>query len=162
MKKRWISIFVENEIGVLARISGLFSSKSYNLDSLAVGPTQDQTVSRMTISLYSDDQLFEQIMKQLNRTIEVIKVIDITDAPIHIKEIMFLKLLHCSQQDQRELFRLAQVYHFKIIDYNKSTLLLESIQNEAENNKLIRIFRDRFPNRFEVVRGGSVAMPLPV
>lgn len=66
MKKRWICLFVENEIGVLARISSLFSSKSYNLDSLTVGTTEDTTISRMTISLTSDDKTFEQIKKQLS------------------------------------------------------------------------------------------------
>ena len=67
MKKRWISLFVENDIGVLAHISGLFSGKSYNLNSLTVGATEDTTISRMTISLTSDDKTFEQIKKQLNR-----------------------------------------------------------------------------------------------
>ena len=66
MKKRWICLFVENEIGVLARISGLFSSKSYNIESLTVGTTEDPTISRMTISMISDDKTFEQIKKQVN------------------------------------------------------------------------------------------------
>ena len=92
MKKRWISLFVENDIGVLARISGLFSGKSYNLDSLTVGVTEDITISRMTISLTSDDKTFEQIKKQLNRSIEVIKIIDFADIAIHMKELMFVKI----------------------------------------------------------------------
>ena len=74
MKKRWISLYVENQVGVLSKISGLFSGKSYNLDSLTVGTTEDPTVSRMTIATVSDDETFEQIKKQLNRTVEVIKV----------------------------------------------------------------------------------------
>ena len=74
MKKRWISLYVENQVGVLSKISGLFSGKSYNLDSLTVGTTEDPTVSRMTIATVSDDETFEQIKKQLNRMIEVIKV----------------------------------------------------------------------------------------
>ena len=86
MKKRWICLLVENETGVLARISGLFSGKSYNLDSLTVGTTEDRSVSRMTIGLTSDDRTFEQIKKQLNRSVEVIKVADLTDTAIHIKE----------------------------------------------------------------------------
>lgn len=67
MKKRWLCLYVENEIGVLARISGLFAGKSYNLNSLTVGTTEDESISRMTISLYGDDKTFEQIKKQLNR-----------------------------------------------------------------------------------------------
>ena len=90
MKKRWISLFVENEVGMLAKISGLFSGKSYNLQSLTVGETEDPTVSRMTIGLISDDITFEQIKKQLNRSVGIIKVIDFTDTPIHMKEILFV------------------------------------------------------------------------
>lgn len=88
MKKRWICLFVENEIGVLARIAGLFSAKAYNLDSLTVGRTEDETVSRMTISLTSDDKTFEQVKKQLNRCIEVIKVVDYTGCAVCRKEMM--------------------------------------------------------------------------
>ena len=75
-KKRWICLFVENEIGVLARVSGLFSSKSYNIDTITVGTTEDTSISRMTISFTSDDKTFEQIKKQFNRSVEVIKVVD--------------------------------------------------------------------------------------
>ena len=95
-KKRWICLYVENEIGVLARISGLFSGKSYNLNSLTVGETEDTTVSRMTISFTSDDRTFEQVKKQLNRSVEVIKVVDYTDIPIHNKEILFIKVKECN------------------------------------------------------------------
>ena len=86
MKKRWISLYVENQVGVLSKISGLFSGKSYNLDSLTVGTTEDPTVSRMTIATVSDDETFEQIKKQLNRLVEVIKVIDFTDVFVRMKE----------------------------------------------------------------------------
>ena len=94
MKKRWICLFVENEIVELAYITGLFSGKSYNLDSLTVGVTEDSTISRMTISLTSDDGTFEQIKKQLSRSAWVIKVVDYTDIPIHMKEILFIRVNH--------------------------------------------------------------------
>ena len=80
-KKRVISAYVENQIGVLAKVSGLFSGKNYNLDTLTVGMTEDPTISRMTIGLTCDDLTFEQIIKQLNRSVEVIKVLDFTDIP---------------------------------------------------------------------------------
>ena len=86
MKKRWISLYVENQVGVLSKISGLFSGKSYNLDSLTVGTTEDPTVSRMTIATVSDDETFEQIKKQLNRMVEVIKVIDFNSIRFHVRE----------------------------------------------------------------------------
>ena len=92
MKNRWIALYVENQVGVLAKVSGLFSGKSYNLQSLTVGTTEDETISRMTICVTSDDITFEQIKKQLNRMVEVIKVIDLTNIPIHMKEILFAKV----------------------------------------------------------------------
>ncbi len=158
MKKRWISLFVENDVGVLARISGLFSGKSYNLNSLTVGTTEDETVSRMTISLTSDDKTFEQIKKQLNRSVEVIKVIDFTDIPIHLKELMFIKVNHCTERDKQEIFRISQVFDVKVIDYNPTTALIESVQTENRNNELVSMLATAFLNRIEIVRGGSVAI----
>ena len=85
MERRWLSLFVENRAGVLARISGLFSGKAYNIHSLTVGETEDPTMSRMTICIDADEKTFEQVKKQLNRSVEVIKVIDYTDLSlIHI------------------------------------------------------------------------------
>lgn len=158
MKKRWICLFVENEIGVLARISGLFSSKSYNLDSLTVGTTEDKTISRMTISLTSDDKTFEQVKKQLNRSVEVIKVVDLTDTAIHMKELMFIKINNCIEQDMMEIFRISRVFNIKVIDYNPTTVLIESIQTEIKNNEIIALLGKCFVNRLEIVRGGSVAV----
>lgn len=158
MKMRWISLYVENEIGVLAKISGLFSGKSYNLDSLTVGVTEDPTISRMTISVTSDDITFEQIKKQLNRSIEVIKVVDFTETSIHMKEILFVKINSCSEKDKEEIFRIAQVFGLKIVDYNRKTVLLECVQTQAKNNDTINLLNESFLNRIEVVRGGSVAV----
>lgn len=158
MKKRWISLFVENDIGVLARISGLFSGKSYNLDSLTVGVTEDITISRMTISLTSDDKTFEQIKKQLNRSIEVIKIIDFADIAIHMKELMFVKIHECSEQDMIKLNYIREIFSVKLIDYNTTTILLESVQTKTKNNDLIKLLEKNFGGRMEIVRGGSVAI----
>lgn len=158
MKKRWISLFVENDIGVLARISGLFSGKSYNLDSLTVGTTEDTTISRMTISLTSDDKTFEQIKKQLNRSVEVIKVVDFTDTAIHMKELMFVKIQECSEQDMMKLTNIKEIFQAKMIDYDTSTVLIESVQTETRNNDLIKLLEGNFSGRIEIVRGGSVAI----
>ena len=158
MKKRWLCLFVENEIGVLARISGLFSGKSYNLDSLTVGVTEDNTVSRMTISLTSDDRTFEQVKKPLNRSIEVIKVVDYTDIAVHMKELMFIKINGCSDKDIDEIFKISQVFHVKIIDYNRNAVLIESVQTEKRNNDLKSLLEKCYVNRIEIVRGGSVAV----
>lgn len=158
MKKRWISLYVENDVGVLAKISGLFSGKSYNLDSLTVGTTEDETISRMTICLISDDKTFEQIKKQLNRSVEVIKVVDLTDIALHMKELMFIKVSNCSKSDKTDIFRIAQVYDLKIIDYDMSAVIMESIKSADENNTILRLLSKNYCNRVEVVRGGSVAM----
>lgn len=158
MKKRWISIYVENEIGVLARISGLFSGKSYNLDTLTVGETSDPSISRMTISVFSDDKTFEQIKKQLNRSVEVIKVIDLTDIPIKAKEIMYIKVSKLSNSRIDEIFKLSSVYQFNIVEYINDSVIIECVKAETENNKVINIFKNMFPNQIEIVRGGQVAI----
>ena len=99
MKDRWIALYVENQVGVLAKISGLFAGKSYNMKSLTVGTTENEDTSRMTICAVCDDITFEQIKKQLNRMVEVIKVMDLTNVPIHMKEILYAKIKKCSEDD---------------------------------------------------------------
>lgn len=158
MKKRWLSIFVENEIGVLARISGLFSSKSYNLDSLTVGTTEDKTVSRMTISLTSDDKTFEQVKKQLNRCVEVIKVIDLTDRTIQSKELVFIKISGCSQNEIEDIFRFAEVFEISVSDYCFSGVILQCVHTCDKNDRVVDILCKKYPGRTEVVRGGSVVI----
>lgn len=158
MKKRWLCLFVENEIGVLAKISGLFSGKSYNLDSLTVGVTEDRTISRMTISLTSDDRTFEQVKKQLNRSVEVIKVVDYTDVAIHMKELMFVKVNGCSKKDIEEIFRISQVFNITVTDCDRDSVLIESVKTEDRNNDLINLLGKCFANRIEIARGGSVAV----
>ena len=128
MKKRWISLYVENQVGVLSKISGLFSGKSYNLDSLTVGRTEDPTVSRMTIATVSDDETFEQIKKQLNRMIEVIKVIDFTDIFVRMKEILYVKVMKCTAADKVEVFQIAETFKAKVIDYGRDSVLVEGGQ----------------------------------
>ena len=134
MKKRWISLYVENQVGVLSKISGLFSGKSYNLDSLTVGTTEDPTVSRMTIATVSDDETFEQIKKQLNRLVEVIKVIDFTDVFVRMKEILYVKVRKCSKDDK-----------------------VECVQTATKNDAVIKLMKEEFTS-IEVVRGGSVGI----
>lgn len=158
MKKRWLCLFVENDIGVLAEISGLFSQKCYNLNSLTVGTTEDETISRMTISLTSDDKTFEQVKKQLNRRIEIIKVVDYTDIDVHMKELMFVKIDKCSGGDIDEILRISRIFNISVIDYTKTAVLLQSIQTESDNNHLIALLRKCYGNRIEIVRGGSVAI----
>jgi acetolactate synthase-1/3 small subunit len=157
MIKRWLSLYVENDVGVLAKVSGLFAGKNYSLESLTVGMTNDPTVSRMTIGVLSDDITFEQIKKQLNRCIEVIKVIDLTKQSIYIKEILFLSLEDCSEDEMAKAFRMAEVYHINIIHYGINNVLMEAFQTEEKNNELLGLMNQKF-RHIEVVRGGSVAI----
>lgn len=158
MRKRWLSLYVENETGVLAKISGLFSGKLYNLDSLTVGETEDATISRMTIGVKADDKTFEQIIKQLNRTIEVIKVLDITETKTHDREILFIRVGNCTEQDKLEVFRIAGVFDSKVIDYSRNKVIVQSVQTEDKNNEMLALMKQFFQNRIEVVRGGVVCM----
>ncbi|HWT76538.1 MAG TPA: acetolactate synthase small subunit [Mobilitalea sp.] len=157
MKKRWIALYVENDIGVLAKIAGLFAGKNYNLDSLTVGTTEDPSISRMTIGLSSDDNTFEQIKKQLNRCIEVIKVIDLTNRPFYSKEILLVKLSNCSREEIEEGFRIASVFGTTIVDYGGDALLMECVQTEAKNNDMVKLLGDKFRS-VKIVRGGSAAI----
>jgi len=157
MKKRWISLYVENQVGVLSKISGLFSGKCYNLDSLTVGTTEDPTVSRMTIATVSDDETFEQIKKQLNRMVEVIKVIDFTDVFVRMKEILYVKVLKCTPEDKVEIFQIAETFKAKVIDYGKDSLLVEFVQTATKNDAVVKLMKEEFKS-IEVVRGGSVGI----
>ena len=158
LEKRCISAYVENQIGVLAKISGLFAGKNCNLDTLTVAETEDPTMSRMTIELTCDDLTYEQIIKQLNRSVEVIKVIDFTDMPITKKELLFIKVNNCKESDKQEIFRIAETFDLKVIDYNRKSVLVQCVKTVSKNNDMIALFKDMFVNRIEVVRGGSVAI----
>ena len=138
-------------------ISGLFSGKCYNLDSLTVGTTEDPTVSRMTIATVSDDETFEQIKKQLNRMIEVIKVIDFTDVFVRMKEILYVKVLKCTPEDKVEIFQIAETFKGKVIDCDRDSLLLEFVQTATKNDAVVKLIKEEFKN-IEVVRGGSVGI----
>jgi len=157
MKRRWLSLYVENKTGVLARISGLLSGKSYNIHSLTVGETEDRTVSRMTICLDADENTFEQIKKQFNRSVEVIKVIDFTNLSIRTKEVMFIKINGVTDKTRAEIFQMAEAFKFQVKDMDKNSVLIESCRTEIKNDSILNVIHDRFKN-IEVVRGGPVAI----
>lgn len=157
MKNRWIALYVENEVGVLAKVSGLFSAKSYNLQSLTVGTTEDETISRMTICVTSDDITFEQIKKQLNRMVEVIKVIDLTDVPLHMKEILYVRVSKLTREEITDIFQTAQVFNIDVVDKNADSVILESKLTEHRNDDLIALLMSQYKH-ISVVRGGAVAI----
>ena len=111
----------------------------------------------MTISLTSDDKTFQQIKKQLNRLVEVIKVIDFTDVFVRMKEIMYVKVRRCSASDKTELFQIAETFKAKVIDYGRDSLLLEFVQTATKNDAVVKLMKEEFKS-IEVVRGGSVGI----
>lgn len=119
-----ISVLVENRFGVLSHIAGLFSSRGFNIDSLAVGETQDPTISRMTIIVTGDDKIIEQVNKQLNKLIDVIKVQDITKDEYLDRELVLVKI-NCTSQTRGEIVQIIEIFKAKIIDVNQKTLTAE-------------------------------------
>src|SRR5499427_4500906 len=110
-----LSILVENEAGALSRISGLFSARGYNIESLTVAPTEDETMSRMTIVTAGSDDVIEQITKQLNKLVEVVKVVDLSEAAHIERELMLIKV-RATGKDREEMKRLSDIFRGRIID----------------------------------------------
>lgn len=119
-----LSILMENQAGAMSRIVGLFSARAYNIDSLSVSPTEDKTLSRMTIVTSGDNKVMEQITKQLNKLIEVIKVIDLNDSNYVERELMLVKL-RATGKDRDEILRLTDIFRGHIIDVTDKTYTVE-------------------------------------
>jgi acetolactate synthase-1/3 small subunit len=113
--RRIISILMENEPGALSRVVGLFSQRGYNIDSLTVAPIEDQSLSRLTLTTTGDDKIIEQITKQLNKLIDVVKVIDLTDGPHVERELMLLKVRAGGAQ-RAEIKRTVDIFRGQIVD----------------------------------------------
>lgn len=119
-----LSILLENEPGALSRVVGLFSARGYNIDSLVVAPTEDETMSRMTIVTHGSDDVIEQITKQLNKLIEVVKVVDITDGN-HIERELMLVKVRASGKDREEMKRMADIFRGRILDVTDKSYTIE-------------------------------------
>jgi len=119
-----ISILLENEAGALSRVSGLFSARGYNIESLTVAPTEDPSLSRMTIVTRGSDEVLEQITKQLNKLIDVVKVSDLSEAAHIERELMLIKV-RATAQNREEMKRMADIFRGRIIDVTESTYVIE-------------------------------------
>jgi acetolactate synthase-1/3 small subunit len=119
-----ISLLMENEAGALSRVAGLFSARGYNIESLTVAPTEDETLSRMTIVTRGSDAIIEQIKKQLNKLIEVVAVIDLTEGDHLERELMLVKL-RAQGEAREELKRMADIFRGRIIDVSDKTYTIE-------------------------------------
>ncbi|MEI6317295.1 MAG: acetolactate synthase small subunit [Pseudomonadota bacterium] len=147
-----ISILLENEPGALSRVSGLFSARGYNIESLTVAPTEDATLSRMTIVTSGSEEIVEQITKQLNKLIEVVKVVDLSDGP-HIERELMLVKVRAAGKDREEMKRMADIFRGRIIDVTDKSYTIELT---GEGSKLDAFLQAVEPGLIlETVRTGA-------
>ncbi len=154
-RRHTISILVENKFNALSRIAGLFSAKGYNIDSLSVGPTEDETVSRMTIVTEGDDPIIEQITKQLHKLIDTIKVVDLTFESFVERELVLLKI-HTTAQTRPEIMQIAEIFRAKVVDISPRTLTLEATGSKLKVDAFIKMLKPFMIK--EIARTGQVAL----
>jgi acetolactate synthase-1/3 small subunit len=140
MKKHVISLLVENHSGALSRISGLFSSRGYNITSLSVAETDDPSVSQMTIVVYGDENILEQIVKQLDRLIDVIKVTVFIDEPVILREVVLVKVDNSTER-RREVLELCSIFGARVISTVPSNLVLELTGSTESINDFIEMIK---------------------
>jgi len=131
-----ISLLIENEAGALSRVTGLFSARAYNIESLTVAPTEDPSMSRITIVSIGSDDIIEQITKQLNKLIDVIKVVDISEAA-HIERELMLVKVRATGKDREEMKRMSDIFRGRIIDVTETTYVIELTGNTAKLDSFI-------------------------
>ncbi|MDO8313259.1 MAG: acetolactate synthase small subunit [Sideroxyarcus sp.] len=147
-----ISLLMENEAGALSRVAGLFSARGYNIESLTVAPTEDPTMSRMTIVTRGSDEVIEQINKQLNKLVDVVAVLDLTDGDHLERELMLVKV-RAAGNDREELKRITDIFRGRIIDVSSQTYTIELTGTGSKlDSFLLAIDRDQI---IETVRTGS-------
>jgi len=155
MKQHTISMLVENHFGTLNRIAGLFAAKGYNIDSLTVGPTEDETVSRMTIVTRGDDQIIEQIIKQLNKLIDTIKVTDITYEPFVDRELALIKV-QTTPTSRSEIIEISEIFEGKIVDISQKTMTVEVTGGKMKIDAIVKMLKPYGIK--ELARTGRVAL----
>jgi acetolactate synthase-1/3 small subunit len=150
-----ISVLVENEFGVLARVAGLFSGRGFNIESLTVAETLDPTVSRITLVTRGDDQVLEQVEKQLNKLVPVIKVIDFGDSP-HVEREMALVKVTADEKSRAEVMTLIDIFRGKVIDVGPRSYIVELTGDEGKIQAVLDLLKPL--GLIEIVRTGKVAM----
>jgi len=150
-----VSCLVENHPGVLARISGMFSSRGYNIESLAVGTTQDPTVSRITIACKGDDRIIEQILNQLRKIIDVIQVTDLSEASHVERELMLIKVA-CKGKSRSEIMQICDIFRARIVDVHHDCLVIEVSGTLKKNEALMELFEPF--GIMEMSRTGRIAL----
>ena len=157
--KHTISVLVENEFGVLSRISGLFSGRGFNIESLSVAPTMDPDLSRMTLVTRGDDRILEQITKQLNKLISTIKVVDFTDGEYIERELALIKV-STDAESRAEALRIVDIFRAKVIDVTPKSYTIEITGAPAKINGILELLR-RWELRKWCVRGQLLLAVVP-
>lgn len=150
-----ISLLLENEAGALSRVAGLFSARAFNIESLTVAPTEDRTVSRMTLVTSGSDEIIEQITKQLNKLVDVIKVVDLNDYR-HIQRELLLIKVSAKQEERAEIKRLTEIFRGRIIDVSENAYMLELTGAGAKLDAFIRALDESMI--LEVARSGALGV----
>ena len=153
--KHTISVLVENKSGVLSHVSGLFSSRGFNIDSLAVGETEDPALSRMTIVLDADERILEQVIKQLRKLIDVVKVTDLTGQEMVERELVLIKV-NADSQTRSEIMQVVDIFRANIVDVSPKSVTVEVVGDEGKVKGILNLLK-QFGIK-ETVRTGRVAL----
>ncbi len=151
--KHIISILLENEPGALSRVVGLFSARGYNIETLTAAPTEDPSLSRMTLVTLASDEVVEQMTKHLNRLIEVVKVVDLTEGAHIERELMLLKVRAAGSKEREEVKRMADIFRGRIIDVTEKTYTIELCGKGAKLDAFIEALEAT--SILEIVRTGT-------
>ncbi len=146
-----ISILLENESGALSRVAGLFSARGYNIESLTVAPTEDSSMSRMTLVTRGSDEIIEQITKQLNKLVEVVKLLDLTEGP-HIEREMMMIKVKAERANREEVMRLVDIFRGNIIDVTDTSFIIEMTGHSDKLDAFVNALQEELI--VEVVRTG--------
>lgn len=155
VKKHTISVLVANQFGVLARVSGMFSARGYNISSLCVGETEDPTVSRMTVTVHGDDSVLAQIIQQLNKLVDVIRVEDLTSRSYVERELVMIRV-SADHKRRSEVLEIAEIFRGKIVDLDESTMTVEVTGAHGKVKAFLEMMRSF--GIVEMVRTGEIAI----
>jgi acetolactate synthase-1/3 small subunit len=152
--KHTLSVLVEDEAGVLTRIAGLFARRGFNIESLAVGPAETVGISRITMVVQGDDRIIEQLVKQLYKLINVIKVLDLTSTPCVERELMLIKV-NATGGNRSEILELVQIFRAKVVDVSEDSLTIEVVGDPGKMVAIVQV--QKFGIR-EIARTGKIAL----
>lgn len=150
-----ISVLVENKFGVLTRITSLFGSRGFNIDTLNVAPTHNEKISRMTIVVVGDDQTLDQVVKQLNRLVDVKEVLDFKDGEYIDRELVLVKV-KAKPADRSEIMQICDIFRSKIVDVQPGNLTIEITGGEAKVSKFVKLMKNF--GIIELCRTGKIAL----